>query len=88
MTSPLPKRPKVLDTDRIPMASNQCSWCAHLHDHQGAHRCCDAFPKRDSIPMTFWMNTTKHTSVVKGQTGTAVFELHPEAKAAGTGPKT
>lgn len=61
--------PNVMDDTEhfIPEFSPVCSWCAHLYRLEG--RTCDAFTKRDSIPLEIWMGEHEHRTPYPGDNG-------------------
>jgi hypothetical protein len=51
----------------IPHFSSICTYCRHWRIREG--RTCDAFPERDSIPMSIWLGENDHRALVPGDHG-------------------
>jgi hypothetical protein len=51
----------------IPAISPVCVFCRRLRVDEG--RTCDAFPKRDSIPLAIWLGENDHQEPVSGDHG-------------------
>ncbi len=57
----------------IPVFSEVCMFCKNLIE-DGIDRGCQAFPKKEGIPMEIWMGKNKHTEPLPNQGNTVVFE--------------
>lgn len=63
----------------IPVYSSVCSLCKHLRIDQG--RTCDAYPKRDNIPMEIWMGENDHRQPFPGDHGIRFESVHEDSGA-------
>lgn len=51
----------------LPQLSAVCTFCAHFRPREG--RTCDAFPKRDTIPLAIWLGEHDHRTPFPGDHG-------------------
>ena len=56
---------KASEENDIPILSAQCSFCIHNNPSDGP--VCEAFP--DGIPLSIWVNETKHDHSIEGDHG-------------------
>lgn len=64
----------------IPALSEICTFCRHLRS--AADRTCDAFPKKQSIPMPIWLGDNPHATPYPGDHGIR-FEALPHEVTSG-----